>query len=93
MTLIPPAILKLLEASLIVYKVETIYFAGTVNLFLNNGSLVRDTGLALAKLGRSAGGGTDAAQVSSWVGSDLNNSGTARGSGADQVKGALYEFG
>lgn len=45
--------------------------------------------LALVDVGGSAGGGANAGEIGSWVGTGLDDGGTAGGAGADEVEGAL----
>jgi hypothetical protein len=52
--------------------------------------LLRNTVLALVKVGSSASSGSDASQISSRVGTNLNDGSAARSGGADQVESALY---
>lgn len=46
--------------------------------------------LALVDVGSSAGGGANAGEVGSWVGTGFDDGGTAGGAGADKVEGALW---
>jgi hypothetical protein len=54
-------------------------------------NLLRDAVLALVKVGSSASSGSNASQISSRVGTDLNDGSAARRGGADQVESALCD--
>jgi hypothetical protein len=53
--------------------------------------LLRDAVLALVKVGSSASSRSNAGQISSRVGTNLNDSGAARRGGADQVESAFCD--
>ena len=54
-------------------------------------NLLRDAVLALVKVGSSASSRSNASQISSRVGTDLNDGSAARRGGTDQVESALCD--